>query len=154
MCTYLYEVIVSMLRVCLLLSNQKNIRISGKAWELLRWAKIKLRTKSYSETINALNTNLESNRYKKVQESLKSFKKQHGVGRHKIRVKTPNTPPKEIPDNELSKTILLNYDAYDILEEIKSESRLPAYTFSYAIEFLIKGNEEIIGVLPEFLIFT
>ncbi|MHA2073184.1 MAG: hypothetical protein ACW97X_01040, partial [Candidatus Hodarchaeales archaeon] len=54
-------------------SNQKNIRISGIAWELLRWAKIKLRTKSYSETIIALNNNLGKYRYRKVQNSLKSF---------------------------------------------------------------------------------
>jgi hypothetical protein len=122
-------------------SNQKNIRISGIAWELLRWAKIKLRTKSYSETIIALNINIGKYRYRKVQNSLKSFKE-------------PNDPPQTIPDSELSKTILLNYSAYDILEEIKSESRLPAYTFSYAIEFLIKENEEKIGALPAFLSFN
>jgi predicted CopG family antitoxin len=135
-------------------SNQKNIRISGIAWELLRWAKIKLRTKSYSETIIALNNNLGKYRYRKVQNSLKSFKDHLNDGRHKIRVKTPNDPPQTIPDSELSKTILLNYSAYDILEEIKSESRLPAYTFSYAIEFLIKENEEKIGALPAFLSFN
>ena len=143
-----------MIRVSLLSSSDeknKNIRISGIAWELLRWAKIKLRTKSYSETIIALNTNIEKNRYKKVQNSLKSFEKQHEDGRHKIKIKTPDSPPKRLPDSELSKTILLNYSAYDILEEIKSESRLPAYTFSYAIEFLVKQNKKEIGDLPAYL---
>jgi predicted CopG family antitoxin len=147
----LKEIVVFMIRVSLLSSSQKNIRISGIAWELLRWAKIKLRTKSYSETIIELNANIGKNRYKKVQNSLEFFEKQHEDGRHRIKVKTPDSPPKRLPDSELSKTILLNYSAYDILEEIKSESRLPAYTFSYAIEFLVKENKKIIGDFPAYL---
>ena len=35
-------------------TGPQNLRISSRAWELLRWAKYELGTKSYTETITAL----------------------------------------------------------------------------------------------------
>ncbi|HKZ40839.1 MAG TPA: hypothetical protein VJ044_07735, partial [Candidatus Hodarchaeales archaeon] len=47
----------------------RNVRISGRAWEIIRWTKYELRTTSYSETIQRLYTNIAKDRKSRLIES-------------------------------------------------------------------------------------
>jgi len=126
------------------LSNTaQNIKISSKAWELLRWAKFELNEKSYSDTILILNNTIQ-NRSKRLEKTLKQFDKD----RHRIKTKTP--ADKNInPSDKKPKTILLRPDAQKILNRLKLESNISAYTYSDAIEFLIQANPNIWNEIPD-----
>lgn len=114
----------------------RNIRISSQAWESLRWAKFKLHTKSYSETIIKMDNKLVKNRAKMLEKSLaEDFNKEI----HKVKV--PKDENDEIPKEKKPKTILLDNDAHRVLERIKLESNEPAYTFSDVIDFLVTQNK-------------
>ena len=104
-----------------------NVRISPRAWELLRWAKLEKESKSYSELLKDLNSKIAKNRLKELEAELEHFDKRL----HQVSSK----------DAKNSKTVLLDDEARKILETIKVESNDPAFTFSDAIEFLIKTNK-------------
>ncbi|MFX1511431.1 MAG: hypothetical protein ACFFCQ_02485 [Promethearchaeota archaeon] len=115
----------------------QNIKISSKAWELLRWAKFKQEAKSYSDTILQMDKKIAKSRTGRLKKSLEEFDEE----RHRIKVKTPKDENKELPQTTKPKTILLTLEAHRILEMVKLESNQPAYTFSDAIEFLVKENK-------------
>ncbi len=118
----------------------QNVKISSKAWEMLRWAKFELTEKSYSDVLIKLDGTIQ-NRVHSLQEELKEFDE----GRHRIEMKIPG----EGKVTKSSKTILLRPDAHKILSRLKLESNTSAYTFSDAIEFLIKQNSAIWESIPD-----
>ena len=122
----------------------QNVKISGRAWEMLRWAKFELNEKSYSDVLVTLNNNLK-NRTQSIQKSLKGFDET----RHRIKSKTPDQTKKTTPSFEKPKTVLLRPDAHKILNLIKLESNKPEYTFSDAIEFLIRHNKAVWINIPD-----
>jgi predicted CopG family antitoxin len=124
--------------------NAQNVKISSRAWELLRWAKFELDAKSYSEVIVSLNEKIQ-NRSKRLKKTLEHFNEK----RHRIKTKTPEDMKNSIPLLEKPKTILLRPEAHKILNRLKLESNKPAYTFSDGIEFLIKENKEIWNAIPD-----
>ncbi len=127
-----------------MVKEAQNIKISGRAWELLRWAKIELDEKSYSDVVINLADSLQ-NRQKKLENSLKNFDEK----RHRIKTKVPENASS--PVFLKPKTILLSPEARRFLNRLKVESRGSAYTFSDGIEFLITQNEEIGLKIPKWL---
>ena len=123
--------------------NAQNIKVSNRAWELLRWAKFELDVKSYSDVIILMNNRIE-NRSKSLEKALLSFDEE----RHRIKVKTPDDHGDSRIFYEKPKTILLRPDTHKILNRLKIESNQPAYTFSDAIEFLVRENKDIWNNLP------
>ncbi len=121
----------------------QNIKISSRAWELLRWAKFKLSTKSYGDAIVQMDKRIAKNRSGRLKESLQEFDEE----RHRIKIKTPKDETLLVPQATKPKTILLNPKAHRILERVKIESNEPAYTFSDAIEFLVNEN----NLMPDHL---
>lgn len=104
-----------------------NVRISPRAWELLRYAKLEKESKSYSELIIEMDTKIGGNKLKILQKDMENFER----SLHQVSSK----------DSKGSKTVLLSNDARKILETIKVQSNEPAFTFSDAIEFLVKQNK-------------
>ncbi len=123
--------------------DAQNIKISSKAWELLRWGKFELNEKSYSDAIIFLNNSIK-NPSKSLKKTLQSF----DVHRHRIKTKTPDERSMIASDSK-PKTILLRPDAQKILNRLKLESNLSAFTYSDAIEFLIKENRSIWKAIPD-----
>ena len=123
--------------------NAQNIKISNRAWELLRWAKFELEAKSYSDVIILMNGRIK-NRSKSLEKALLTFNEE----RHRIKSKTPKDEGTSTI-HEKPKTILLRPDAHKILNRLKLESNQPAYTFSDAIEFLTKENKNIWDNVPD-----
>jgi hypothetical protein len=121
----------------------QNVKISGRAWEMLRWAKFELNEKSYSDVLVTLDRNI-NNRTKSLEKSLKSFDET----RHRIKAKTPDQKTASSPYLEKPKTVLLSPDARKILHRLKLESNKPEYTFSDAIEFLVRQNNAVWSNLP------
>lgn len=120
-------------------SDTFNIRISSRAWEILRWAKYELNTKSYSESLNIMNDRIK-NRSEKLIKAVQNF----DYSLHIIKSKVPEA---EQISSKKAKTILIDERTHRLLEKIKVESNEPAFTFSDAIEFLAKEN----NLLPEHL---
>lgn len=114
-----------------------NVRISPRAWELLRYAKLEKDSKSYSELIIELDNKLgdDKNKIKRLQKDMEYFEK----SLHQVSSK----------DSRGSKTVLLSNDARKVLETLKVQSNEASFTFSDAIEFLVKHNKI---KLPEHLI--
>ncbi|MFX0208742.1 MAG: hypothetical protein ACFFDT_22360 [Candidatus Hodarchaeota archaeon] len=121
----------------------QNIKISSRAWELLRWAKFKLSTKSYGDAIVQMDERIAKSRSGRLKESLQEFDEE----KHRIKVKIPEDENTPIHQPTKPKTILLNPEAHRILERVKIESNEPAYTFSDAIEFLVSEN----NLMPDHL---
>ena len=117
------------------ISDGHNVRISPRAWELLRYAKLEKDSKSYSELIIEMDEKIAKDRFKLLQKDMETFER----GLHQVSSK----------DSKGSKTILLSNEARKVLETIKVQSNEPAFTFSDAIEFLVKHNKI---KLPEHLI--
>ncbi len=117
----------------------QNVKISSKAWEMLRWAKFELKEKSYSDVLLKLDGKIQ-NSSQTLENELTNFDEK----RHRIESKNPG----ENKVTKSSKTILLRPDAHDILRRLKFESNKSEYTFSDAIEFLIKQNEKIWESIP------
>lgn len=110
--------------------GNKTIKISGRAWALLRRAKYQLDAKSYSEAILKMADMMGTKMRAEIQKERQYFNPQ----RHVIRQKRP--------DNVKSlsikpKTIVLTAEAHQLLNRIKIESDLPEFTLSDAIEFLV-----------------
>ena len=124
-----------------MVKEAQNIKISARAWELLRWAKLELEEKSYSDVVVRLHNSLE-NRQRKLENALKNFDEDL----HRVKSKGPENDSN--PGYLKPKTILLSPDARRILYRIKVESGESAYTFSDGLEFLIKQNEEIWTKIP------
>ncbi len=122
----------------------KNVKISNKAWELLRRAKFELKASSYSEVILTIDRQVSR---QKLEESLHQSLQSFDEERHRIKVKTP-ADDKKAPELPKAKTILLREDAHRVLDLIKLESNNPAYTISDAIEFLIRQSPNIGGKIP------
>ncbi len=118
----------------------QNVKISSKAWEMLRWAKFELKEKSYSEVLLKLDATI-YDRTKSLESALKGYDE----GRHRIESKIPG----EDKVKKSSKTILLRPDAHTILSRIKVEVNKSGYTFSDAIEFLVRQNPKIWENIPE-----
>ncbi|MHA1542767.1 MAG: hypothetical protein ACTSQH_07305 [Candidatus Hodarchaeales archaeon] len=125
-----------------MVKESQNIKISARAWELLRWAKFELKEKSYSNVVVHLHNSLD-NRQRKLENELKNFDED----RHRIKSKVPENASS--PAYLKSKTILLSPDARRILNRLKLESRESAYTFSDGIEFLIRQNHKIWAKIPK-----
>ena len=125
-----------------MVKEAQNIKISARAWELLRWAKFELNEKSYSEVIARLHKGL-LDRQRKLESALKDFDE----SLHRIKSKVPQEDASN-PVFLRPKTILLSPEARRILNRLKLESRESAYTFSDGIEFLIKQNDEIWAKIP------
>ena len=118
----------------ILSQKTRNIRISSQAWESLRWAKFKLQTKSYSETIIKMDNKIVKNRAQMLEKSLaEDFNEET----HRVKVKVPKDEEGSIEKKIEAKTILLDSEAHRVLERIKIESNKPAYTFSDVIDFLV-----------------
>lgn len=117
------------------ITDGHNVRISPRAWELLRYAKLEKDSKSYSELIIEMDEKVSNNRLKLLQKDMETFEK----GLHQVSSK----------DSKGSKTVLLSNEARKVLETIKVQSNEPSFTFSDAIEFLVKHNKI---KLPEHLI--
>jgi hypothetical protein len=92
--------------------DAQNVKISSKAWELLRWAKFELTEKSYIDAIILLNKSLK-NPNKSLKKTLKSF----NIYRRRIKTKTPDEKNTLISNNK-PKTILLRPDAQKILNRL------------------------------------
>ena len=120
-------------------SETFNIRISSRAWEILRWAKYELNTKSYIDSLNIMNDHIK-NRSEKLIKAVQNF----DTSLHTIKSKVPEI---EQVSSKKAKTILIDEKTHRLLEKIKVESNEPAFTFSDAIEFLAKEN----SLLPEHL---
>ncbi|MFX1283967.1 MAG: hypothetical protein ACFFB5_09945 [Promethearchaeota archaeon] len=123
--------------------NAQNIKISNRAWELLRWAKFELEAKSYSDVIILMDKKIK-NRSKSLEKALMTFDEE----RHRIKSKTPEDEGNSRIFHEKPKTILLRPDAHKMLNRLKIESNQPAYTFSDAIEFLVRENKDIWKNIP------
>lgn len=108
-------------------SNGHNVRISPRAWELLRYAKLEKESKSYSELIIEMDQKIGGNKIKLLKKDVENFDKSI----HQVSSK----------DSKGSKTVLLSNEARKVLETIKVQSNEPAFTFSDAIEFLVKHNK-------------
>lgn len=108
-------------------SSGHNVRISPRAWELLRYAKLEKESKSYSELIIEMDQKIGGNRLKLLKKDVENFDKTV----HQVSSK----------DSKGSKTVLLSNEARKVLETIKVQSNEPAFTFSDAIEFLVKHNK-------------
>jgi ribosomal protein S4E len=108
-------------------SDGHNVRISPRAWELLRYAKLEKDSKSYSELIIEMDSKIGGSRIKLLNHDMDNFEK----SLHQVSSK----------DSKGSKTVLLSNEARKILETIKVQSNEPAFTFSDAIEFLVKNNK-------------
>jgi len=125
----------------------QNIKISTRAWDLLRWAKMDLKAKTYSDVVIKLDQSLQST-YQLVQRSLENFKED----RHRMSVKVPEDDGSDNSKTKIiSKTIALTPVAHEILYRIKVESSESAYTFSDALEFLIKHNSAVWTKIPSYL---
>jgi predicted CopG family antitoxin len=118
----------------------QNVKISSKAWEMLRWAKFELNEKSYSDVLINLD-GMVQNSAQSLQKTLKGFDE----SRHRIESKIPG----ELKVTKSSKTILLRPEAHKILNRLKLESNKSAYTFSDAIEFLVQQNPKIWASIPD-----
>jgi predicted CopG family antitoxin len=118
----------------------QNIKISSKAWEMLRWAKFDLNEKSYSDVLIKLDAMIQNSA-----QSLKKALTGFDENRHRIESKIPG----EDTVNKSSKTILLRPEAHKILSRLKLESNKSTYTFSDAIEFLIQQNQKIWENIPD-----
>jgi hypothetical protein len=125
-----------------MVKEAQNIKISARAWELLRWAKFELNLKSYSDVVVRLDEDLDD-RSRKIQNSMKDF----DAEKHRIKSKIPEKGKE--PEIQKPKTILLRPDARRVLSRLKLESNEPAYTFSDAIEFLIQQNLTIWEKIPK-----
>jgi hypothetical protein len=126
-----------------MVEDAQNTKISARSWELLRWAKFELNTKSYSEVIVRLYEDLKD-RQNKLKNSLQDFDE----SLHRVKSKSPQEES-TTPDSLRPKTILLSPVARRILSKLKVESRESAYTFSDGIEFLIKQNKKIWSEIPK-----
>lgn len=104
-----------------------NIRISPRAWELLRWAKLEKDVKSYSDLIYIMEKSIEKKFEKQLVTYLENFEK----SLHQVSSK----------EAKGSKTVLLSNNSRKLLEKIKVYSNEPAFTFSDAIEFLVINNK-------------
>ncbi len=109
------------------ITDGHNVRISPRAWELLRYAKLEKESKSYSELIIEMDAKMGGNKLKLLQKEMDNFDKRL----HQVSSK----------DSKGSKTVLLSNEARRVLETIKVQSNEPAFTFSDAIEFLVKQNK-------------
>ena len=118
-------------------SESINIRISANSWNLLRRAKFELKTKSYSETIENLNRKLGKSRPQKLEAKLNEG---FDEDRHRVNVKFPEDIDERIKSSKRPKTIMVSETAQRILESIKIDSQLSGFSYSDAIEFLIKEN--------------
>ncbi len=125
-----------------MVKEAQNIKISARAWELLRWAKFELNVKSYSDVVVQLDNDLDD-RSERILNSLKDF----DSDKHRIKSKLPGDSTEQ--SFQKPKTILLRPDARKALNRIKLESNEPAYTFSDGIEFLIQQNQEIWEKIPK-----
>lgn len=112
---------------------KQNIRISAHSWKLIRWAKFKLGTKTYSETIIKLNKSLGTDRDLLIKEDQKQFEE----NRLKISSKKPKND--EISSNK-PKTIQLTKEAYDIVHYIKEFHHSDGYVFTDSILLLVRQN--------------
>ncbi|MHA2365368.1 MAG: hypothetical protein ACXAC7_15525 [Candidatus Hodarchaeales archaeon] len=121
-------------------SDHKNLKISAIAWEILRWVKFELDTKSYSDTIISMFNKIKANREKLLKSSLRSFNSK----RHKIKVKNPDS---RSGFSDKGKTILVSRKARKVLERIKIETGKPDYTYSDSIEFLARESGLLSGHL-------
>ncbi len=124
-----------------MVKEAQNIKISARAWEILRWAKFELNEKSYSDVVVHLDNSLQD-RERKLQNALKTFDE----NKHRIKSKVPENDSN--PDFQKPKTILLRPEARRILNRLKLESGESAYTFSDGIEFLIRQNKVIWAKIP------
>lgn len=96
-----------------------NVRIAKESWEKLRWAKLKTQSKSYSDLILSLVSNIEEHSSTKQKELVSfylSFKKDLA---------------KEF------KTIMITREARKTLERVKLLSDEASFTLSDAVFFLI-----------------
>ena len=109
------------------ISSGHNVRISPRAWELLRYAKLDKESKSYSELIIEMDQKIGGNQVKLLKKEVENFDKTV----HQVSSK----------DSKGSKKVLLSNEARKVLETIKVQSNEPAFTFSDAIEFLVKHNK-------------
>ena len=107
-------------------SDGHNVRISPRAWELLRYAKLEKESKNYSNLIIELDSKVKDKK-KFLEKDMENFEK----SLHQVSSK----------DSKGSKTVLLSNEARKVLETIKVQSNEPAFTFSDAIEFLVKHNK-------------
>jgi len=112
-----------------------NVKISQRAWELLRWAKLETGLRSYSDVIKDIDKRIQK-RSQKLEHSLEDF----SVDRHRIKIKIPADSKSHTHNSAVSKTILLQKDARNILFRLKVESNRSEYTFSDAIEFLVRES--------------
>ena len=103
-----------------------NVRISPRAWELLRWAKLEKDSKSYSDLI------IDLNKKKPNDKSIKKFMDDFDGMLH---------AGFSSKDKKGSKTVLLTNDARKVLETIKVMTSEPTFTFSDAIEYLVLNNK-------------
>ena len=95
-----------------MVKEAQNIKISARAWELLRWAKFELKEKSYSNVVVRLHDSLD-NRQRKLENELKNFDED----RHRIKSKIPENASS--PVYLKPKTILLSPEARRILNRLK-----------------------------------
>ena len=128
-------------------SKAQQTKVSVKAWELLRYVKTYHEYKSYSDVIEKLHKELEAS--KNVEEKLKrSVKKDFDEAKHKTIIIT-KLPGETNKRKDISKTILLNNHALNILKDLKYQSNKTRYSYSDAIEFLIRQDESLWKNLPK-----
>ncbi|UCE14442.1 MAG: hypothetical protein JSV04_04510, partial [Candidatus Heimdallarchaeota archaeon] len=92
---------------------------------------------------------LMNNKIKNPSKSLEKALMTFDEERHRIKSKTPEDEGDSRIFHEKPKTILLRPDAHKILNRLKIESNKPAYTFSDAVEFLVRENKDIWQNLPD-----
>ncbi len=114
----------------------KTVKISGRAWALLRRAKYQLNVRSYSEAIMIMAEMLG----KDLKSELLKEREYFTPHRHVIRQKNPDNV-KELALKP--KTIVLTPQAHQLLQQIKVESDLSEFTLSDAIEFLVTKTLQI-----------
>lgn len=106
-----------------------NVKISSRAWEILRWAKAELNAKSYSDTIIDMEKRLSKISQKEILQTFDDEK-------HSIKAKIPGKSTDTKP-----KTILLTPEARKVLLRLKAKSNEYRFTFSDGIEFLSTKNK-------------
>lgn len=128
-------------------SKSQQTKISLKAWEFLRYVKTYHDFKSYSDVIETLHHNL--GKPEDIQKTLqRSVTKDFDEAKHKTIIIT-KIPGETNKRNDISKTILLNETALRILKDIKYRSNKTRYSYSDAIEFLIRQDKPLWESIPK-----
>ena len=122
---------------------RRNVKISARAWQILRWSKYKLKLRNYRECLLEMIKNApKSEDPIFVKDIAKSF----DLKKHKIYIKEKVPKNENLTDSVISirpKTVLLTVEVIEILSGMSNLSLLSGFSYSDAIEYLAQKNNLI-----------